>query len=85
MSDEIEMLDVADAQLKTLLSELPAGDPVLWVEDELHPYTAEDRLRDARYVWLLDNHGPKVARLWMDLGYPIPLNWTEIIRTPVDG
>jgi hypothetical protein len=85
VSDEIVMLDV-DPNFRNILSALPGGTDItqFWAEDELHPYTDEDRLRDTRYCWLLDNHGREVANLWMDEGCPVPFNWTEIIRSPND-
>ena len=54
-----------------------------WDEDEFFPYTEKDRLRDARYCWLLDNYGSGVARAWMDAGCPEPpFNYTVITETP---
>lgn len=81
------LLDATDSPLRKLADSLPQSDALAhyWVEDELHPYTEEDRLRDSRFCWLLDNHGRDVARLWMDEGCPDPFHWTEIYPTPPEA
>ncbi len=50
-----------------------------WDEDDLHPFTEEQRLHDAKYCWLLDNYGRGVANAWEEAGSPEPpFSYTEI-------
>jgi len=79
---DITILDVDDSAFQTLLSGLPKSDtPVTWTEDEMFPYTDEDRLRDTRWCYLFDRYGREVANLWLKEGCPEKFSWTEIIRT----